>query len=492
MLRTLYSAAFTLAQPALLARLFWRARRQPEYRQHIGERWGHYAAWPTPVERPPLLWLHAVSVGETRAAAPVIDALLAAHPQHTLLLTHMTPTGRAAGAELLTRHPGRIVQAYLPYDLPGPCKRFFAHFRPQRGLIMETELWPNLCAAAAAQRVPLALVNARLSARSAAGYARVRGLIAPALASLSVIAAQAEADAERLRRLGAPRVVVCGNLKFDVTPDAAARARGARWKQRFVDAHGNARPVLLAASTRDGEESLLLDALAPWLKQPATEPSPLLLLVPRHPQRFDDVAALVRARGFTLARRSALPPETTQKPSEHRAEKSEAIATLAPDVQVWLGDSMGEMAAYYAAADLAVMGGSLLPFGGQNLIEAAACGCPTLVGPHTFNFAQAAADAIDAGAARRVRGLDEAQGDAPGGAADATANANDPSPPDSLAGSVSATLATLAPALLADPAALARMRECAHTFSHAHQGATARTLAAVFATDSAPANGRGV
>ena len=432
MLRALYSTAFTLAQPLLHARLAWRARRQPEYREHVGERWGHYPDHRAQLGERPLLWLHAVSVGETRAAAPLVDALLAAHPQHALLLTHMTPTGRATGGELLARHPGRIVQAYLPYDLPGACARFFAHFRPERGLIMETELWPNLCATAAARGVPLALVNARLSARSAAGYARIRGLIEPALASLSVIAAQTDADAERLRALGAQRVVVCGNLKFDVTPAPDKLALGAAWKAGFVASAGQPRPVLLAASTRDGEEALLLDALADWLaSDKAGAVAPLLLLVPRHPQRFEEVAALVAGRGLSLARRSRL---------------AEAIA-LPSSTQVLLGDSMGEMAAYYAAADLALIGGSLLPFGAQNLIEAAACGCPTLVGPHSFNFAQATDDAIAAGAARRV--------------------------------SDAAAAATQAAALLADARALGVMRECALAFSRAHRGATARTLAAV-------------
>lgn len=438
MLRALYSGAFTLAQPLLLGRLAWRARRQPEYRQHVGERWGHYPALAAELAGRPLLWVHAVSVGETRAAVPLVDALLAAHPKHVLLLTHMTPTGRATGSELVARHPGRIVQAYLPYDLPGACRRFFAHFRPERGLIMETEIWPNLCAAAAAQGVPLALVNARLSARSAAGYARVSGLIAPALASLAVIAAQTEADAERLRQLGARRVVVCGNLKFDVSPAPGKLALGAQWKKLFVDVEGRQRPLLLAASTRDGEEALILDAIsrAGFFAAADGKPAPLLILVPRHPQRFEEVGALVRERGLSLARRSEID-----------------AASAMPPVQVWLGDSMGEMVAYYAAADLALIGGSLLPFGAQNLIEAAACGCPTLIGPHSFNFAQATADAIAAGAARRVADADDA---------------------------VRETCA-----LLADAQALDEMRACALAFSRAHRGATERTLAAVVEATSA-------
>jgi 3-deoxy-D-manno-octulosonic-acid transferase len=419
-MRRLYTLLFYLATPLIWLRLLWRARQQTAYLHHLSERYAFYPkSLPEKGGPPtPLIWLHAVSVGETRAAEPLIAALLMAYPEHQILLTHMTPTGRATGGELLRKHPERLLQAYLPYDLPDACGRFFRHFQPCLGLLMETELWPNLIDQAKRRRIPLALINGRLSARSARGYQRFAPLIRPALASLSVIAAQTAADAERLRQLGAGRLVVCGNLKFDVTPAVEKIQRGLHWKEAL-----GARPVLLAASTREGEEILILEALAE-IKIAGL----LLLLVPRHPQRFDAVAALVKARGLNLCRRSA-----------------EILPTEA--AQVWLGDSMGEMAAYYAAADLALLGGSLLPFGGQNLIEAAACGCPLLVGQHTFNFAQAAADAVACGAARRVENVDVA--------------------------------ARAAYELLNNRADLRAMRDAALTFSQTHRGATQRTLALI-------------
>jgi len=414
--RALYSTLFYLCTPAVLLRLWWRARKQPAYLQHIGERYGLY-----PQDAPaPLIWLHAVSVGETRAAEPLIEALLARWPDHHLLLTHMTPTGRETGKRYVDRHPERVTQAYLPYDLPDGVKKFFDHFRPVVGLLMETELWPNLLAVARQRRIPVALLNARLSARSQRGYQRFSALARPAFAALTRVSAQTLADSERIAALGAPSVSVSGNLKFDVAPDAEQLQAGAQWKQALA-----ARPVWLAASTREGEEALILDAFA---ELAASIPGLLLLLVPRHPQRFDEVAALIGARGLRCCRRSGdlLPSAETQ---------------------VWLGDSMGEMAAYYAAADLALIGGSLLPFGGQNLIEAAACGCPALIGPHSFNFAQAAEDAIASGAARRVADIGD--------------------------------VALAVRELLDNRERLQAMRDAAIVFSRAHRGATARTVALV-------------
>ena len=412
MARLIYSAIFYAAQPLVWLRLLWRGRRQPEYRQHVGERYGFFAARPTG----PVIWLHAVSVGETRAAEPLIEALLARYPAHTLLLTHMTPTGRATGQIYVDRHPGRVFQAYLPYDLPDATGRFLDHFRPALGLFMETELWPNLIAAAHRRGIPLALVNGRLSSKSQRGYQRLHALIRPALGKLDLVAAQTSADAKRLASVGAVATEVTGNLKFDATPDPARVAHGCNWRAEI-----GARPVWLAASTRDGEETLILDAITDL-----DLPKALLILVPRHPQRFDEVAALVTARGLRLKRRSL-----GELPAE--------------DTQVWLGDSMGEMASYYAASDLALIGGSLLPYGGQNLIEAAACGCPVLVGQHTYNFAQAADDAVADGAARRV--------------ADA------------------ADLCAAIRHLLSTPQDLVNMKEKAIAFSQAHQGATERTMA---------------
>jgi len=414
MARIVYTLLFFLAQPLVWLRLAWRARRQPEYLDNVGERYGRYPQ-PAPAH---LIWLHVVSVGETRAAEPLIKALLAAYPDHHLLMTHMTPTGRATGGELIGKHGERLIQAYLPYDLPGPCKRFFKHFRPDVGLLMETELWPNLIATAATHGTPLLLVNARLSARSQRGYQRFLPLIRPALRQLAGVAAQTAADAERLTAIGAENVRVFGNIKFDVTPSPEKLALGSEWRAAF-----GTRPIWLAASTREDEEAPIIDAFIRHATLDA-----LLLLVPRHPQRFDMVAALVASHQLTLQRRSG---------------------GVFPDAQtrVWLGDSMGEMPAYFAAADIVLMGGTFLPFGGQNLIEAAACGCPVLVGQHTFNFAQATEDAIACGAARRL-------GDADAAAAEAAR-------------------------LLQDHDELAAMRKAASEFSQAHRGATARTVTLV-------------
>ena len=409
--RLIYSLLFYLAQPLVWLRLLWRARKQPEYLQHLGERYGHY-----PQAVPPrLLWLHVVSVGETRAAEPLIKALLDDYPEHSLLLTHMTPTGRASGGELIGKYGSRLTQAYLPYDLPGSCASFFDHFKPQLGLLMETELWPNLIAGAKIRNIPVALINARLSARSQRGYQRFVGLIHPALEALRTIAAQTPADAGRLMAIGARQVSVFGNIKFDVTPAVEKLQLGAQWRQALGE-----RPVWLAASTREGEETLILDAFARINRSDV-----LLLLVPRHPQRFAEVATLIEQQKLAFCRRSddALPAEETR---------------------VWLGDSMGEMPAYFAVANLAVMGGTLLPFGGQNLIEAAACSCPVLVGPHSFNFTQATEDAIAGGAARRINDADNAANEAMN--------------------------------LLADVIALQTMRDAASRFSQAHRGATARTM----------------
>lgn len=407
MARWLYCCVLYLGAPLVWLRLFWRSRKQPAYARHLGERWGYF---PTPPPGP-LLWVHAVSVGETRAAQPLIESLLAAYPDHRVLLTGMTPTGREAATAL---YPSRVVQAYLPYDYPGAMARFFVHFQPCLGVLMETEIWPNLLATAQRRGVPMVLVNARLSARSARGYQRFASLARPALASLAGVAAQTEADAERLRRVGAQRVTVVGNLKFDVAPAAALVAQGRAWRTQI-----GARPIWLAASTRDGEEALILDALATLAGR-----NVLLVLVPRHPQRFDAVADLTASRGWRWERRTAGLP--------------------APDTEVWIGDSMGEMVAYYSLADCCFIGGSLLPLGGQNLIEAAACGCPVLIGPHTFNFKQAAEDAIAAGAACRIASVAE--------------------------------LGAEVASLVADAPRRAAMVAAAHRFSAAHSGAARRTL----------------
>jgi 3-deoxy-D-manno-octulosonic-acid transferase len=329
----------------------------------------------------------------------------------------MTPTGRATGEELFGQE-ARVSRAYLPYDLPWAVAGFLRRARPALGIIMETEVWPNLFAACRRAGVPVALVNARMSARSARGYRRIGGLAREALASLSLVGAQTPEDGDRLASLGARRVEITGNIKFDATPAARLLALGEEFRGRAAG-----RPILLAASTREGEEAPILDAFAA-----SAGPHVLLLLVPRHPQRFDEVARLAEARGMALQRRSA----------------GEA---LCPETRVWLGDSMGEMFAYYRAATVAMIGGSWLPFGGQNLIEACAVGCPVVVGPHTFNFGLVAAEACHRGAALRA---------------------------GSVAEGMSAALA-----LLNDSLRREAMGRAGRDFVAAHRGATERTLALI-------------
>ncbi len=348
-MRAAYTALLRLALPLILLRLWWRGRREPRYREAIAERFGRYRA----PAKEGVIWIHAVSVGEARAAAPLVKALA----EYPILVTCTT----AAGRETLEQVYGdSVLAAYFPYDYPNAVERFLAHFRPRLAILMETEVWPNLLFACRQRDVPVVLANARMSERSARGYARWPGLTRPAFASLSAVCAQSAADAERLRSLGAVNVKVTGNLKFDAGPDAGQVAAGQDWRARLH------RPVVLLASTREGEEKLLLAEPAP--------PAVLTVVVPRHPQRFDEVAALADSRRT----RQPLP---------------------SPGERIHAGDTMGEMAFYYGACDVAVIGGSFAPLGGQNLIEALACGAPVVLGPHMFNFAEATRLALDAGAA---------------------------------------------------------------------------------------------
>lgn len=371
----LYRLALLLAAPLIPLRLLWRGRREHGYLQDWDERLGAGAV------PEGALWVHAVSVGEMRAAQPLIAALRAAHPGMPVLLTCMTPTGRATAASL---YGGFATIVYLPYDYAWLTRRFLRRARPRIGILMETELWPNLIHAATHAGVPLVLANARLSKRSARGYARLPALTRACLQRIAIVAAQGEADAARLLKLGAASVRVTGNLKFDIAPPPEMLERGAAWKAKW-----GSRPVLLLASTREGEETPLLRAFAE--RAPAEV---LLVLVPRHPQRFGEVADLIATAGLTYQRRSVLD------------------GALTPDTRVLLGDSLGELFAYYAACDVAFVGGSLAPLGGQNLIEAASVGRPVLVGPHTFNFEEATRLAIEAGAALRVSDAADLMGNA--------------------------------------------------------------------------------
>ena len=307
-MRFAYTLLLYLLLPYVLARLVWRARRQRGYLEQVSERFGRY----TQPAGGPIIWVHAVSVGETRAAEPLIKALMAKYPRHRVLLTHMTPTGRDAGDGLFGENVDRC---YLPYDYPGAVARFLRHFRPRAGILMETEIWPNLIHGCRAQGVPLHLVNARLSAKSFSGYRRFSRLARESLAGLAAIAAQSVDDARRFTALGASGVQVTGSVKFDVTLPPAQLELGRTWRRDC----GELRPVLLAASTREGEEALVLDALAR-----AEAPDLLTIIVPRHPQRFDEVERLLAARGISFQRRSR-------------------GAAIAPGTRVVLGDSMGEM-----------------------------------------------------------------------------------------------------------------------------------------------------
>ncbi len=412
MTRFLYRLAWLVLAPLALVRLAWRARRQRGYLAHVAERFGRYR----PVAPARRIWIHAVSVGETRAAAPLVEALAASHPRHRILLTHMTPTGRATGEEIFG---DRVERAWLPYDQGFAVRRFLRHFSPELGIVLETEIWPQLLEACARARIPVVLANARLSERSAARYARFPSLIGWALGNLRGIAAQGPGDAQRFAALGARDVAITGNVKFDLAVPEGMRALGRELRSRI----GGARTVWLAGSTREGEEALLLDAFAAVA---AGTPDALLAIVPRHPQRFAEVAALAQARGLPTARRSDPGP-------------------ISPAARVLVGDSMGEMLAYYEAADVVVMGGSLLPFGSQNLIEACALGKPVIVGPHTWNFEEAAESAIAAGAALRVA--------------------------DALAALQAAA------ALTADEPRRLRMGANARSFVEAHRGAVPRLMA---------------
>ncbi|PRC92434.1 lipid IV(A) 3-deoxy-D-manno-octulosonic acid transferase [Solimicrobium silvestre] len=417
-MRILYTFVWILALPLVLARLFWRGRLEPGYRQHIAERFGFYSAASKPKQA--VIWVHAVSVGETRAAEPLIKQLMQAYPQHRILLSHMTPTGRATGALLFANELSNntVQQCFLPYDIPYLVRRLLTHFKPTICILMETEVWPNLIYACRQQAVPVTLVNARLSPKSLKKAERLSSLILPASAALTCVAAQTEADAKRILQLGAPKVLVTGNSKFDVSLNPEQISAGHTLREQF-----GSRPVLLCASTREGEEDLILDAF-----MQVQNSNLLLIIVPRHPQRFDLVEQLIKQRGLTMERRTTL-----------------AQNKLADEVRVVLGDTMGEMASYYVSSDIAFIGGSLLPLGGQNLIEACAVEKPVLIGPHTFNFEAISVDAIEAKGALRIYNA--------------------------------AQLFEETGKLIQDRERKTTMGKCALAFAEQHRGATARTLA---------------
>jgi len=428
----LYTGLMRLATSWFRRKLRRRGAHEPGYLAHIDERFGYYADVLAPVAQP-LLWIHAVSLGETRAAAVLIAALRAEMPEMRLLLTSGTATGRAEALKLL--QPGDV-QCWQPWDTPAAVQRFLLHFKPDIGILMETEVWPNLVRGCQRHAVPLVLANARLSEKSLRQAQRLSWLAHPAFAGLTAVWAQTPADAQRLQQLGANIQGVFGNLKFDATPDARQLEVGRAWRAQV------GRPIVMLASAREGEELMLLQSLKAFMPpalmdkaQSATKSIAFnvqWLIVPRHPQRFDAVAALIAAEGFGVARRSAWgvagplawatgaavasPPAApavlagaaadTPVFAVSGAAAANSGASALP--VVWLGDSLGEMALYYALADVALLGGSFAPLGGQNLIEAAACGCPVVMGPHTFNFTEAARQACECGAALPAKDLAQA------------------------------------------------------------------------------------
>jgi 3-deoxy-D-manno-octulosonic-acid transferase len=414
----LYSVVMWCAQPVLRLKLARRGRAEPGYLVHIEERFGRYAqaAVLSPTKTDQFVWIHAVSLGETRAAAVLIAALRDRLPGMKLLLTHGTATGRAEGEKLLRAGD---VQVWQAWDSVAATERFVQHFQPRIGIMMETELWPNMAAMCAKNHVPLVMANARMSDKTYLQTKKFDGLARPAYASLAAVWPQSAADADRFAKLGASVAGVFGNLKFDALVDEAKLAMGKNWRLK------TGKPVVMFASSREGEELQLLQ----YLQKTATKVQ--WLIVPRHPQRFADVETLITQHGFKVSKRS----DWLEQPD------------ITDENTIWLGDSLGDMALYYGLSELALLGGSFEPLGGQNLIEAAACACPVVMGPSVFNFSEAAALAVQAGAAFAVSSMPQA--------------------------------VDAACALVENAAYLDVARTAALQFANAHQGAAEKTAAAV-------------
>jgi 3-deoxy-D-manno-octulosonic-acid transferase len=423
MMLTLYSLLMWCAQPFLRRKLARRGAAEPGYLVNIEERFGHYSH-PLIQARSPdqqFVWIHAVSLGETRAAAVLVAALRQQLPNMKLLLTHGTATGRAEGQKLLQAGDAQVWQAW---DTREATNRFIKYFQPRIGIMMETELWPNMAATCAKLKIPLVLANARMSKKTYLKTQKFAWLAKSAYQSLKAVWPQSADDAARFAALNAPVKGIFGNLKFDAHIDANQLDKGKNRRLK-ID-----KSVVMFASSREGEEVQLMKYLQKTNLQTMTT-SVQWLIVPRHPQRFSDVAALITQHGFKVSKRS----EWLDQPD------------VVDSNVVLLGDSLGDMAMYYGMSDVALLGGSFEPLGGQNLIEAAACGCPVVMGPSTFNFAQAADQAIQAKAAFQHANLSEA---------------------------VNAALD-----LVNDSAALEAAKFAAIKFATSHQGAAEKTAAAV-------------
>jgi 3-deoxy-D-manno-octulosonic-acid transferase len=383
----LYGVIMRLAQALLRRKLRKRAQAEPLYGQYIEERFGYYKQsacndW---------IWIHAVSLGETRTAGILLQGLRQAMPHMKLLLTNGTATGREEGLKLLQEGD---IQVWQAWDSPEVVERFLTAFKPRIGLLLETEVWPQLIHNAQEKGIPIMLINARMSEKSLHQAERWASLMKPAFAGLSAVCAQAPDDAMRLKSLGASVTGIFGNLKFDAKPDASQVAMGRAWREQL------SAPVVMLASSREGEEAMWLAAWQTFNKQ-HPELQIHWLIVPRHPQRVSEVESLITSSGLRVSRRSTWSQEVLFSAALLKETAQDSSVIL-------LGDSLGEMALYYSLADAALLGGSFEKLGGQNLIEAAACACPIVMGPHTFNFAEASQAAESAGAAQRASDMAEA------------------------------------------------------------------------------------
>lgn len=369
-MRHLYTLLLYALLPVILLRLLWRSYKTPAYSRGWKERFGRF---PAPGIRDSL-WIHAVSVGEVQAAAPLIKQLLERHPEIPLVVTTTTPTGAERLRELFGEE---VHHVYFPYDTPFAIDGFLSRMSPRILVMIETEIWPNLLAACQKKGIQSILANARLSQRSARGYARLGRFARTTFSSISLVAAQAPTDAERFHELGVPggRVQVTGSIKFDIQLPASLHEKAEVLRREW-----GGRPVWVAASTHEGEDEIIVRVHRQVQK---THPQALLVLVPRHPERFDRVDALCRRAGFRVVRRSSTPGGVSE-------------------MEIFLGDTMGELTRFIAASDVAFVGGSLVPVGGHNILEPAALGVPILFGPHMFNFALISQMMLDAGAAAMV------------------------------------------------------------------------------------------
>lgn len=387
----MYSILLVFVAPLVWAWLFWRQRTgQNNWAVLAAERFGHY---PQPWDGPAPVWIHAVSVGETRAAAPLIQALLL--KGETVLLTHLTPTGRAEGQRLLRTeiHEGRVRQQWIPYDFPGAIRRFVKHFKPRLALLVEREVWPNLVHYTAIADIPVVLVSARFSKRSFKQTLWINrlfaGLLHDTYAKLRLALAQTDQDGQRLFQSGVPAVSISGNLKFDLDLPVVAVQAGEHWRERLQ------RPVIAIASTREGEDRQFAPLIADQVKKHHSNDPPLFILIPRHPQRFDEAASQLDEAKLRYARWSVL------------REDPQSDAALSK-LDVVLGDTMGEMPFFYGVANIAIVAGSFENHGGQNFIECCATGTPVIVGPHTRNFSHAVESALAVGAIEQVQTAEQA------------------------------------------------------------------------------------